>query len=1397
MKRFIPLRRLSMLLAFMLCIAMQAGAQTFEDWTSTNHSHSSSSSHTWTLDLKAGDILSFDWRVSSESSCDWLTITINDSQVVRQAGEQRGTYTYNVTTTGTVTIRATYSKDGSVHNGSDTGWVTNLVALRATINDDGITYHCMIDGTARLSSGTSFEGDLEIPESISVDGVDYTVTSVAASAFQNNANLFSVTIPATVTTVGNSAFAGCSSLTDVICEDGTDNLQFGSSVFSNTPFQSLYMGRPFTTTTTANSTSAPFYQKTSLAMLEFGEGATSIPSYAFYGCTGLTDVNIVEDCTQVGTYAFAQCTNLQGVDIQAKAATFGASVFDGDTRISTVNTGNIVNWLGNTFSDSKSNPVYYARRLDVNGRGVTDIVIPSTCTAISPYAFYNAENLQSVTSAEGATSVGRSAFYGCSNLQEVSLPGTVTTIGDYAFANCATLAFFSLGDDESTVQFGSNVFQAVSLENLYLGKGFTTTATANSTDAPFYQKTSIIDFELGPQVSSIPTYGFYGCTGITSVGIPASVTSIGSYAFSSCTNVRTLTFTEGGSVEMTIGNYAFQSLSKLTSLTIPSTVSSIGSYAFSGCSGLTTLNIADATTRLTINNYAFQSSTALATVYMGRDISATTSTNTGYMPFYGKTSLKNLTIGPSVKSIGSYLFRGTGITELTIPANVDSIASYAFYENSSMTRITVEDATKKLTVMESALQSNCVTDLYMGRNMGWYGSLSSSYIGFYGNTYLKNLTIGDKVTYIANRYFQGCTALASLTIPSQVSFVGNYSFYNCTGLKDLTLEEGNKNMTIGDYAFYYTSGITELTIPAKVSSIGQYAFQYTGAKTVTFADGANTLTINPNIFLNSSPTTVYLGRNFTYSSDVSSSSYSSSGYLPFTGKTSITSLTISNQVTSLPTYLFYNCTGLSSITLPSSVSSVAPYAFASCTNLKSIILADGEGSIAFGDNVFSGVTPTTLNLGRDFTATSTNSTAAPFYQKTSLKTLTIGSQVTAIPTYAFYGCTGIDAVVLPNSVETIGSYAFYQCSGMKTLTLPTTLSAIAVYTFYGCTGLTSITLPATLTSIGGAAFSGCTGLTEVKSHIPASVLFKINSSVFANVDKDVCVLHVPEDAISKYSTTTYWSQFMHIVEMMPAYFSIVNGTGITEQVYIRNNGTPVVLNDGIQELLVSEPLNVADFNYVRNFTNTRWQALYVPFAIPYSELEGKFEVAALNDIHQYDRDEDGVIDDTELEVIKVKSGSLEPNVPYVIRSLSTGEKTISLHNVTLEPTEDNSFDVSSWYYLYTFSGTYSMVNDMYTQGHLGFSNGSLVTAASDAETLKAMRWYLDIESRDAKQPKTPAMVRIHVWGEDSDEETEGIGVINASSTHHSSTTSTFDLQGRQQMNAGKGLYIVNGKKIMK
>lgn len=208
--------------------------------------------------------------------------------------------------------------------------------------------------------------------------------------------------------------------------------------------------------------------------------------------------------------------------------------------------------------------------------------------------------------------------------------------------------------------------------------------------------------------------------------------------------------------------------------------------------------------------------------------------------------------------------------------------------------------------------------------------------------------------------------------------------------------------------------------------------------------------------------------------------------------------------------------------------------------------------------------------------------------------------------------------------------------------------------------------------------------------------------------------------------------------------------------------------------------------YTREFKNTNWQALYVPFPVDVFEFAGKADVAYFTNVYMHDSDNDGVGDMAYLQLKNMESGKLEPNEPYLIKPYAVGKMVVEVQNTTLSSTVNNGrIEFAIPTDIYTLTGTYQPTV-MYETGHYGLSGGEFKYALTPEAVLSPFRFYLDITSLTGKP--TPLMCGIIF-----DDETTGIRNAN-----DNSNAELYDLQGRRVKNpTAAGVYVTKGGKRVK
>ena len=402
-----------------------------------------------------------------------------------------------------------------------------------------------------------------------------------------------------------------------------------------------------------------------------------------------------------------------------------------------------------------------------------------------------------------------------------------------------------------------------------------------------------------------------------------------------------------------------------------------------------------------------------------------------------------------------------------------------------------------------------------------------------------------EVTYKGNYSYEYTEYSGVVVIPASVVYNG--TTYSVT--------------SIGDWACW-GSDLTSVTIPNSVTSIGYRAFSASyGLTSVTIGnsvksigdyafigcDGLTSVTI-PNS-VTSIGSAAFSGCDGLTSVTIPNS-VTSIGANAFEGCSGLTSVTIGSGVTSIGERAFVGCSGLTSVTIPNSVTSIEGWAFNGCTGLTSVTIGSGVTSI--GEDAFyycNGLTSVHISdiaawCNIDFSSSSSNplSQAHHLYMNgEEVKDLVIPNSVTSIGDDAFYHCDGLTSVTIPNSVTSIGERAFTHCYDLTSVTIGSGVTSIGYSAFYYCTGLTSVTIGSGVTSIGEYAFSYCFKLLDV--HCYAEEVPSTESSTFFNSPIASATLHVPNASIESYETTSPWRSFGKIVGLSNEYSLTVSSVG--------------------------------------------------------------------------------------------------------------------------------------------------------------------------------------------------------------------------------------------------------------
>ena len=738
-----------------------------------------------------------------------------------------------------------------------------------------------------------------------------SVTSIGDYAFFNCSSLTSITIPDSVTSIGESAFYGCSSLTSITIPDSVTSI--GNSAFS-------YCSR--------------------LTSIMIPDSVTSIGDYAFRNCSSLTSITIPNSVTSIGNNTFRLCKSLTIITIPDSVTSIGESAFDNCKNLKTISLSCKSSLKRSDFGGQADLVSYASHTLNKTEAKAATCTEDGnneywTCEHCGKYFLSDDTNPETATAVEQSETILPAIQHKNAELRNASEPTETSPgySGDRYCPDCDTVfekGYTYWNEDNLTWKLDADGTLTIS------GTGAMKNYDSKKNRNPVYNNSNVKTVVIEDGVTSIGNYAFTYCVSLTSITIPDSVTSIGYYAFFYCKSLTSITIPDSVT---SIGNYAFFYCRNLTSITIPDSVTSIGNDAFSGCRSLTSITIPDSVTSIGNSSFSYC------------------------------ISLTSITIPNSVTSIGTYAFSNCWyLTSITIPDSVTSIGKSAFYKCSSLTTISLsckstlkksnfggqadlvsytnehtltkteakaatctENGNKEYWTCEhcgkyflsddanpetatAVEQSETIIPALKHKNATTRGAVKPTETapGYSGDRYCPDCNtvlekgytywVEDNLTW--KLYEDGTLNISGTGAMKDYDYDNNPSpVYNNSNVKKVVIEDGVTS--IGESAFYGCSSLTSITISDRVTSIGNSAFYgCLNLTSITIPDGV-----------------ISIGND------------------AFAGCGSLTSITIPDSVTSIGNYAFYDCNSLTSVTIPDSVTSIGESAFDNCTNLTTISLS--------------------------------------------------------------------------------------------------------------------------------------------------------------------------------------------------------------------------------------------------------------------------------------------------------------------------------------------------------------------------------------------------------------------------------------------------------------------------
>ena len=329
------------------------------------------------------------------------------------------------------------------------------------LNDDGSSValfsYKVVDGGAQITKYNGNAWTVNIPNEI--DG--YKVKSIGKEAFKN-ASMRSVTMPDTVTSIGEKAFYGCSSLKNITLSKKLTSI--GSLAFAYTAIESIFIPKSLTDCGTYyyDYYRGPFAYNDYLTKAEFEEGTKTIPKYVL-ASTAIEDVIIPDSVTTINANAFVNCANLEAIDLSTSLKTIGDNAFKHCVSLTEIVLPDSVTTVDQEafYECTSLENVQLSNNLTSIGSlafaytTIESIFIPKSLTDCESYYYdyyrgpfaYN-NYLTKAEFENGTVNIPKYVLGGCNNLEQVYIPETVKTIGASAFVACDITDVWFGGSEE-------------------------------------------------------------------------------------------------------------------------------------------------------------------------------------------------------------------------------------------------------------------------------------------------------------------------------------------------------------------------------------------------------------------------------------------------------------------------------------------------------------------------------------------------------------------------------------------------------------------------------------------------------------------------------------------------------------------------------------------------------------------------------------------------------------------------------------------------------------------------------------------------------------------------------------------------------------------------------------
>lgn len=528
----------------------------------------------------------------------------------------------------------------------------------------------VLDSTGEWARLVRYQGeaaDVVLPDTLG----GKPLKEIGEDAFASTPFVTSITIPASVTKIGDPSFSALPKLAKItVAEDSVGFLvqddvlyhkkmktvycypqgkagdsftlpdsitTIGAKAFYNTQLKSVTMGDKVT-----KILASAFENSANLESVTFSAKLSQIYERAFSGCGSLKSVTLPESLTSIAAGAFRQCASLEEISVPTGVGVLDAEAFDGCAAL---------------------------RKAVIAGKGVQ---------RVSAATFRGCVSLESVEYAADLLGVGEEAFRGCAKLAQFRLTDSLTTLERYAFDGCASLSELYLPGTLSVIGAhaldGTGFLAAQEGDVVVVGngvvvavRGATEVILPETVKAVSFLNSDVTKVTVPEGVTALCDGAFQDCKALTDISLPASLTQLGKQAFAGCEGLRTFT--------------------------IPAGTTTIGDGCFTGCPGIEAFQVASGNATFSVDQGVLYDNSRKYLIWYPQG-SASTSYTVPYGPifiedgaFQGAQNLESVdcTKAQDILGIGDYAFADCPkLKSVRFTDSFATIGDYAFANDAAL-----------------------------------------------------------------------------------------------------------------------------------------------------------------------------------------------------------------------------------------------------------------------------------------------------------------------------------------------------------------------------------------------------------------------------------------------------------------------------------------------------------------------------------------------------------------------------------------------------------------------------------------------------------------------------------------------------------------------------------------